>query len=622
MKISAGLFDHMVLQRDKRNRSAGKVEGFCFTKGSVKATAVKGGKTVKGFGSKKVGYADGFRFSGQLAGLPVGGPYQIELWIEDSQGNQAESLSFKDVLVGDVWVLGGQSNMQGRGILTEREKPHPLVRAFYMDDAWRVAEDPLHNMWATVDQVHIDLSGGRPPVDKVMGTGPGVSFGREMQKLTKIPQGLLVCGHGGTSMAQWSPQLKNKGGASLYGATLRRFRKNGSKVAGIVWYQGESDADGTASLVFGQNMIELVRSFRKDLGDGNLPLVMVQLGRVIDPARDPKPWNLIQETQRTLPQRVKRLATVPAIDLDLEDNIHVRGKEQCVLGRRLARAMHFMLTGKGYPEIQPDKIEIKKGILPDIWTDVVVTFKNVAGRLQSKGLAKGFALNTQDYGYRADLKGPRVYYRTLVLPNEIYKCRMQYGAGCNPACNVTDSAGRSLPVFGPMPLSSTMVASTGFIKNLWVSKFMPSAGRLENLSYPKDHIPLGFAPRMFGANFCDLHLELGALRPKDVLVYFLCRFHCDERMSLFLYCGYDGPTKIWVDGQEKYYDPDGCGPAKPDDAKIKFKAGKGRHEVLVGLGSDSGEAWGVFLDLYRLDVPRTLLKKGEGYYKMPRVEPV
>jgi len=62
--------------------------------------------------------------------------------------------------------------------------------------------------------------------------------------------------HGGTSMAQWSPPLRNKGGASLYGAMMRRYEKLGQPIAGLLWYQGESDANREAASVYTQKMIE------------------------------------------------------------------------------------------------------------------------------------------------------------------------------------------------------------------------------------------------------------------------------------------------------------------------------------------------------------------------------
>src|SRR4029079_4088733 len=129
--------------------------------------------------------------------IPVGGPYEIEISIGE------DTLVSRDILVGDVWIAAGQSNMQGCGSRAAACKPNKMVRAFYMDDRWAVACDPVHNMWDCVDPIHIDITNGqRVPKDNTRGVGPAVAFAQEMFKLTGIPQGIVACAHGGTSMAQ------------------------------------------------------------------------------------------------------------------------------------------------------------------------------------------------------------------------------------------------------------------------------------------------------------------------------------------------------------------------------------------------------------------------------------
>ncbi len=67
-----------------------------------------------------------------------------------------------------------------------------------------------------------------------------------MVEATGVPIGLVACAHGGTSMEQWNPAKKDEGGKSLYGSMLRQFQLAGGKVKGVLWYQGESDANGEA----------------------------------------------------------------------------------------------------------------------------------------------------------------------------------------------------------------------------------------------------------------------------------------------------------------------------------------------------------------------------------------
>ena len=100
-----------------------------------------------------------------------------------------------------------------------------------------------------------------------IGAGPGVAFGQKLYELTGVPQGLLACAHGGTSMSQWSPKNKDLSGDSLYGAMLRRVKKNGSAVKGMFWYQGCSDTDEMSSLLYYENMKAFISEVRKDTGN-------------------------------------------------------------------------------------------------------------------------------------------------------------------------------------------------------------------------------------------------------------------------------------------------------------------------------------------------------------------
>jgi sialate O-acetylesterase len=185
-----------------------------------------------------VGKAARGRFVGRLTGLPAGGPYEVELRIVGRDGQAAAQAKVSDVLVGDVWLAAGQSNMQGIGQSDNRLPDDPLVRAFYMNDRWATAREPLHNMWEAIDAVHRDISGGMLPAKAAPGTmiSPGVSFAQEMRRRTGVPQGVVACAHGGTTMSQWDPSLAKLGPRSLYGAMMRRLAKNGDTVAGMIWY--------------------------------------------------------------------------------------------------------------------------------------------------------------------------------------------------------------------------------------------------------------------------------------------------------------------------------------------------------------------------------------------------
>jgi len=600
MIITSGLFESGVLQRTADDVSDAPITGTCKDAGPVLARVTRDGAVVPGFDRVEIGRAEKGKFSARLAGLPAGGPYAVELQAGD------ERAMVKDVLVGDLWILGGQSNMQGCGITADGEQPHPLVRAWYMDDRWAVARDPIHNMWATVDEVHIDLCGGvRPEKNLVRGAGPGVAFGVEMQRLTGMPQGVIACGHGGTSMAQWNPKL---GSRSLYGAALRRVKKLGGQVAGLVWYQGCSDANPEAAPVYTKAMQALVRAFRRDLHLPDLQVAMVQIATVYGLGDFPN-WNDIQEQQRRLPKTIPHLAVVPAIDLTLDDLIHISGKDQITLGRRLAAAMRWLKTGDGVPPIEPKKTMVVYN-KARATADVVVSFANVVGELQAPGKAWGFSLagdGPQDVIYRVDLDGNRAILRTMLQVTDINERVLYYGEGCAPYCNITDSADRAVPVFGPMRLGEPR-ALTSYVRTARISEPLPLQGSIEALAYPAKLPKL--QTREFSTTLINIHLDAGRTKAPQVQ-YFACRLNVTEAMQLALLLVYDGPVKSWIDGNEVFSDPKGINPAIPDESSTLLNLAAGEHEVLIALDLNGDRAWGLYLRFERKDVTKKQLKQGD-----------
>lgn len=139
----------------------------------------------------------------------------------------------------------------------------------------------------------------------------------------------------------------------------------------------------------------------------------------------------------------------------------------------------------------------------------------------------------------------------------------------------------------------------GYSTCVRLSRALPGAGKLHDLKYPADRKPLGFKKREFGAAegdnmLYDLHFDIFNCAPRDVLVFFACPFHCPKSMKLDMGLGYDGPLKVWIDGQQVYHDPEGTNPANPDKAIIPIDAAAGKHEALIAMGSNHGKAWGLF----------------------------
>ena len=197
-----------------------------------------------------------------------------------------------------------------------------------MDGKWAQAEEPLHWLVDSPDPVHSGdpktraERSARQHKNRTKGAGLGLPFAVAHGRATGVPIGLVACAHGGTSMEQWNPAKKDEGGNSLYGSMLRQVQLAGGKVKGVLWYQGESDANADASKVYAKVFADFIAAVRSDLGQPDLPFYFVQIGRFVH-GGDPKAWNAVQEAQRRLPERVPNTAVVSVIDLELDDVIHV-----------------------------------------------------------------------------------------------------------------------------------------------------------------------------------------------------------------------------------------------------------------------------------------------------------
>ena len=212
------------------------------------AESVKDGKLISAMVSPTPGNAR-ITFSqadSKLLGVPTGGPYTIHCQVKT--GENVQTVAVHNVFVGDLWVLAGQSNMEGVGDLIDVTPPNPRVMLLGMDGHWGMAEEPLHWLVDSPDPVHsgnpADSATRSAHVHKnrPKGAGLGLPFAVAHGRITGVPVGLVACAHGGTSMEQWNPSKKEQGGHSLYGSMLRQVKAAGGKVKGVLWYQGESDA--------------------------------------------------------------------------------------------------------------------------------------------------------------------------------------------------------------------------------------------------------------------------------------------------------------------------------------------------------------------------------------------
>jgi hypothetical protein len=148
-----------------------------------------------------------------------------------------------------------------------------------------------------------------------------------------------------------------------------------------------------------------------------------------------------------------------------------------------------------------------------------------------------------------------------------------------------------------------------------VSKAMPGGGKLDSLSYPEKLVPLAFRIQEFGTTkigdgFYNIHKTAFINGTDDEVVYLRCPIQCKESMKLNVGIGYDGPVKVWINKEKVFHDPDGDNPAIPDTFVLPFDFSAGKHEILIALGSNCGNAWGVFLRFSRCNTCSKKKTKG------------
>ncbi len=393
---------------------------------------------------------------GAIKNLPTGGPYNISI-------NNQPGIP---VYVGDLWILAGQSNMEGVGDLVDVTPPHPRVMLLGMDGEWGEAKEPLHWLVDSPDPVHSGDPASRQERSKnehktrTKGAGLGLSFAGSMTEALNVPIGLIACAHGGTSMGQWSPDQKGEGGKSLYGSMLRQFKLAGGTVKGVLWYQGESDANPEAAPKYAKTMEDFIAAVRKDFDQPGLPFYLVQIGRWVRPG-DGKEWNIIQDVQRQIPSRILHTGVVSVVDLELDDGIHVGTQGHKRAGHRLANLALRELFGHSGGSTPTFDQAFRDG------NSVVIAFKGV-NLIQEENKLKGLQPSRHIAGFsirKTDgselplifdaVVGPGPDHVTLKLNEPAPEGSfLWYGAGFNPYCSLTDHWDMAVPVFGPIPLDS------------------------------------------------------------------------------------------------------------------------------------------------------------------------
>lgn len=226
-------------------------------------------------------------------------------------------VTFSDVLIGEVWIGSGQSNMAaalGAGDGPEREQPElrlltvPVVLAKKPEPdtkaAWAVADTASSSRFSAVLW----------------------HFGRRLQRDLHVPIGLICSAKGSTNIALFMP-----GSGVFYNGSIAPLQPLAMR--GMLWYQGEANVMAGDGLAYGERLRGLITSWRTAWGR-EFPFYFAQLAplRNYQPDLLPPVWEA-QTAALNLPHTGMAVAT------DLDDrqlgNIHPRSKDK--VGERLAR---------------------------------------------------------------------------------------------------------------------------------------------------------------------------------------------------------------------------------------------------------------------------------------------
>ena len=223
-----------------------------------------------------------------------------------------------------IFVLAGQSNMAGRGEVEEIDRtPHPRVFELNENDEWVVATEP----------VHFD----KP---KVIGTGPGLAFGKAIaERYPDIRVGLVPTAVGGSAIETWTTGgYHEQTGLHPWDDAVRRLRvaMPAGEIMAILWHQGESDSRAERAPLYESRLHDLIRRFRDVAGNDQLPFIVGQLGQF-------KEWSegrrLVNSVHQDVPDHFENARFVSSDGLtDTGDGTHFDSASSRELGRRYADA--------------------------------------------------------------------------------------------------------------------------------------------------------------------------------------------------------------------------------------------------------------------------------------------
>lgn len=269
IRLPAILGDHMVLQQ----KSDVNLWGWC---SPAEKITVKGSWDTTRYVTKGT---SGAKWSLKIKTPSAGGPYTISI----------NNKVITDVMIGEVWVCSGQSNMEWSGdqqlkqSVEEAPKANnQLIRFFYVPKSTAdCVQENIQASWKVCT-----------PEEMIHFSAIGYFFGKQLQKSLNAPVGLINSNWGGTPAEAWTPKevieqdplLKEASlklnpaewwpiqPGAIFPAMIAPLAK--FKIAGVIWYQGESNTANYAT--YSRLMTKMIASWR-EAWNNQFPFYYVQI---------------------------------------------------------------------------------------------------------------------------------------------------------------------------------------------------------------------------------------------------------------------------------------------------------------------------------------------------------
>lgn len=477
VKLPAIFSEHLVLQQKQTN----PVWGWAAPGETVTVTIGEQSKTAKADANGK--------WRVKLDPLPAGGPHKMTFKGKDNQ------IEYKDILIGEVWVCSGQSNMAMTVSRSNAPKLEELAANF-----------------PKIRFITVPRAGSQTPAEDFVGqwehcspktvgnfSAVGYYFGRQIHQTTGVPIGLINDSYGGSAAEAWvrrdvldsNPRYKklmdkwaetektydfqksmdvynkrfeqwkakrkeatkagkpaprpprkprnvltgNQRPANLYNAMLNPVIGYG--IRGAIWYQGESNSSRAHQY---RDLFPLMIShWREVWGQGDFPFYWVQLADYRPEVETPgdSDWAELREAQ-TMTLKLENSGEAVIVDVGEGDDIHPRDKQ--TVGKRLAR----WALAKDYgikidyqsPNYKSHEIKGNK---------VTLTFDSVDSQLKTFDTKAviGFTIAGEDKKFVkavAKIVGKdKVVVSSPMVKNPV---AVRYGWADNPICNVHDGVSR------------------------------------------------------------------------------------------------------------------------------------------------------------------------------------